>query len=85
MEYEIVDEPPPRRAGQGVPWTREFAEFLRAHPGKWVIAPRSYPSVGAANSQATYLKRLGLEATCRKDPETGECRIYARWTEDDEW
>jgi hypothetical protein len=69
-------DPPPRRDRTGKPLTDIQAQIatLKANPGQWAIV-----LTGAKRrDRATYLKRVGVEATSRQNDD-GTFTIYARW------
>jgi hypothetical protein len=80
-EYELFDDPPPSNGARASSWRNDFVAFLKAHPGKWAEAPRTYDvHTSAASTAATWLKKDGCEAVTR----TIDNRrlVYARWPDD---
>lgn len=82
----IWEDPPVLNAGRPAdPAKAEFIEALKAHPGKWAIYPRDFPSSGSAGGFSKDLRGAkqkdhtptGIESCTRtKD---GITRVYARW------
>jgi hypothetical protein len=74
----LEGEPPPvtfRGDRQGK-WMR-LADRLKERPGVWAEVDRG--TVTAANSGCRRLRVSGCETMTRKDHETGEVVLYARW------
>jgi hypothetical protein len=87
MNVEFVDNPPGRTAGRRHELV-DFAEALKANPGKWGKYPRSHSNPKSAYSAASAinhdkfnaLKGLEFEATARK--ESGTVSVYVRYNAD---
>jgi hypothetical protein len=77
MELEFVDEPPQtvnsRWRRDGI--AQQFAEALKANPGKWARYPGSIKST---SSLSVYRRNFpDLEWAGRKNAD-GRCDVYAR-------
>lgn len=73
-DIEWAEPPTDAKSGRSYGWIKRAVEQLKERPGEWAIVGRDQSAAAAR-----HWKSYGVEATVRRDPDTGRYTIYARW------